>query len=339
MDSGDPENHSDMTEERYEMTSPELSHAPDALNSDNQETNQKLVDAFPQTSNILQSPTDTYQRSLYNEKYSSTGASASEFSFPTSNEKSGKDFSSRKHETSEHRFQQYPSVALTMTHCSTKTSSYKKKSMPLSASNSLSSSLELAFVPQEPSNNVESILAILHKAKLSLNQKANNSPYETSGRIILPSNPEPYKVESFQIPFGTPGLFRLPTDYQFETGTDAQPIFPYFPSENSPHRFFKSKSPFSQDIRQGVSPERSLGQPKLNKGPSTSKSMNNLDPYTNLILPSVEDSYPCVPDITLRLPPNEEGTSSTFPSSSERGLPSVMRLFSYDEHVRPSICR
>ncbi|GFQ02623.1 hypothetical protein PHJA_002406300 [Phtheirospermum japonicum] len=352
IDSGDPGNHSDVTEERYEMKSPELSRAAAKSNSKSQEAKQELVNACsnteppPQTSkSTMPSLSDSAdKRGSHDEKY--INACESEFSFPMSKQKSDKDFSRKQHEASEHRSQQILPTFQTTTHGSTKTSSYEEKTMPLFASNRISSPLELALMPQEPSNNLGPVLEALQRAKSSLNQKLNNLP--------VPTNAERNKVESFQIPFGTPGLFRLPTDYQFETGIEARPRFANSLPENTlggfhSKPFVKSESDFSghlfltapyrpltQEIRLGISPERSLSQPRSNEGPSSASiRTNNLDPYTN----PVRDSYPFLPDVTLRLPLNEEGTSRTFMGSSERELPSVMRFSSYDEHIRPNMYR
>ncbi|KAI3458877.1 hypothetical protein Pfo_015540 [Paulownia fortunei] len=368
QDSCDPGNHSDVTEERYEMKSPELSCAAGTLNSENREMKQEAVDASlseePQTSKSLPSLTDADKGSLQDEKCSS-GMIACESSFPLSKEKSDQEFSGEQHEASAHRCQQCQPMVFAMTPPSANISSSVGKSMPLHASPGSSSSLELAVVPRENSNNLRSVLEALQRAKLSLNQKLSSLPLVaegTSGSVIKPSNLETNKVDSFQIPVGSPGLFRLPTDNQFEAtaranpGTDAQPRFANFPPEIAPSRFFsehfvESRSafsgdlfltapsrPFTPEIRPGVPPPRSLSQPRLSEGPSSSNRMNHLDPYTNPVLPSVKDSYPFLPDVTLRLPLNEEGASRTFPSS-ERGLPPVMRMSLYNERVRPNMYR
>lgn len=371
QDSCDPGNHSDVTEERYETKSPELSRAADTLDSYNREMKQEPADARvseePQISKSLPSATDADKGSLEDEKYGSGiiagESSASEFSFPMS-EKSDQDFSRKQHEASAHGYQQsHPMVSTIAQTPANISSPYVGKSMPLSASPRSSSSLELAVVPRETSNSLGSVLEALQRAKLSLNQKLGNSPQiagGTSGNVIKPSNPETNKMDSFQIPFGTPGLFRLPTDNQFEATTRAnpgiaiQPSFANYPPEIAPGRFLsepflESRSaysgdpfftvpyrPFTPETRPGVPPQRSLSQPRLTEG--SPNRMNHLDPYANPVLPPVQDSYPFLPDVTLRLPLNEEGASRTSPSS-ERGLPPVMRLSSYDGRAGPNMYR
>ncbi|KAK6131857.1 hypothetical protein DH2020_034397 [Rehmannia glutinosa] len=336
-DSCDPGNHSDVTEERYEMKSPELSRAAGTSNSDNQETKQEQVDA------CFSEKPETSKRSLQNENIISCESSASEFSFPMSREKNNQEFLGIQHNASQYRSQQFPPMVQTTTQSSTKISPYEEKSTALSTPPKISLPLELAVVPQD---NLGSVLEALKRAKSSLNQKLNNSPPtagRASGSVFQPSNNETNKTDSFQIPVISPGLFRLPTDYQPE---NARPGFANFPPENSLGRFlsepFDSRSAFSSDLfltdpYRPFTPERPFSQPRLSEGPSSNR-MNRLDSYTNPVLPSVKDSYPFLPDVTLRVPLNEGGASRNFPSS-ERGLPPVMRLSSYDEHVRPDMYR
>lgn len=357
QDSGDPGNHSDVTEELYEMKPSELPFATQTLGS-NQETKQEPSDARfseePQISMSLPSPTDGNDRSLQEEKHSSSiiasESSAADFSFPISKEKSDQDFPLKQDESSSHRCHQCltnPSAQISSSHVG--------KNIPLFASPVSSSSLELAVVPRETSSNLASVLEALQRAKLSLNQKLNSN-------VFKPSNPETDKVDTFQFPINSPGLFRLPTDYQFEATaranlhTDARPSFANFPHEIAPSAFLSepfaasrsalsaelfntvpSRPPLTPEIRRGIlPPQRSISQPRLSEG----QHMDHLDPYMNHVLPSIKDHYPFLPDVALRLSLNEEGASRTF-SGSERGLPPVMRLSSSpnDERVRPNMHR
>ncbi|KAK6156306.1 hypothetical protein DH2020_010554 [Rehmannia glutinosa] len=304
-DSCDPGNHSDVTEERYEMKSPELSRAAGTSNSDNQETKQEQVDA------CFSEKPETSKRSLQNENIISCESSASEFSFPMSREKNNQEFLGIQHNASQYRSQQFPPMVQTTTQSSTKISPYEEKSTALSTPPKISLPLELAVVPQD---NLGSVLEALKRAKSSLNQKLNNSPPtagRASGSVFQPSNNETNKTDSFQIPF-----LSEPFDSRSAFSSDLFLTDPYRP----------------------FTPERPFSQPRLSEGPSSSNRMNRLDSYTNPVLPSVKDSYPFLPDVTLRVPLNEGGASRNFPSS-ERGLPPVMRLSSYDEHVRPDMYR
>ncbi|KAH6813576.1 hypothetical protein C2S51_022594 [Perilla frutescens var. frutescens] len=369
QDSCDPGNYSDVTEERYETKVRELSCAPGTLDSDDQELKQEPADAIgeePQTSKVSPSVADADKGILQGERCS-TGIVApesltSDFSFPKS-VKSPEDFSGRADEASRHRSQQYlPTVSL-IEHTPPKTSpSYAEQITPLSWA---SSSYELAVVPQDTLSSLGSVLEALQRAKLSLSQKLSSSPLAaegTSGNAVGPSNTETNKMDGIQVPFGTPGLFRLPTDYQFEAttrsnpGNDAQPSFGNFPHEFAADRFLaepfvEPRSGLSGDLFRTVpsrtlspemrpvfSPQRFLSQPRLGGGTPPSTAMSHLDHYSNHVLPPRQDSYPFLPDITLAIPPNEEAISRTA-QSSEKGLPPVMRLSLYDGRAGPSMYR
>lgn len=338
QDSLDPGNHSDITEERFETKSSELPCAPGATDSDNQETKQDSTNVRfgeePGTSRSTPSVTDAEKRSVQ--------ISASEFSFPISM-KSNQEFSRKHHEASTH----------TISHT------------PPNTSSGSPSSFELAVVPQETSNSLGSVLQALQQAKLSLHEKLGNSPQVEGGssiNAVNPSNTEMNYMGSYPIPSGTPGLFRLPTDYPLEATTRASPgngvqqSFANYPSEIAPGRFLsepfvESRSasygdpfhsipnrPFTPETSLGYSPQRPLflSQPRLSEAPSPpSNRMNYLDSYKNPARPQLMDSYPFLPDVTRRLSLNDESSSR----SSERGLPHVMRLSSYDGRAGPNTYR
>ncbi|KAL2227663.1 UNVERIFIED_CONTAM: hypothetical protein Sindi_2125000 [Sesamum indicum] len=351
QDSCDPGNHSDVTEERYEVKSPGPSFATGTLNSDNQEMKEEPADAHfsePQTSKSSSSLADAGKGSLQdgkcNSNISACESSALECSFPMSNESSDQGLSGKQHEASANI-----------------SSSHVGKNTPLHASSRSSSSSELPIVPQETSKNVASVLDALQLAKLSLNQKLTSfAPVArgASGNAIKPFNQEINNVHSFRVPVSSPGLFRLPTDYQYEANAranlgiggrstfanflpeiapgrllsepfvESQSLFPGDPFLTAPHR------PFTPEIRSEIPPQRSLSlsQHRLSQGPSS----YHLDHFTSPVLPPVKDTYPFLPDITLRVPLNEEGTSRAFPRPESR-LPPGTRLSSYDQHVRPNM--
>ncbi|KAL6542356.1 hypothetical protein OROMI_023958 [Orobanche minor] len=361
QDSCDPGNYSDVTEERYETKSPDLSCAAVILNTDNQEVKQQPPDACvteePQISKTPPSVADGENVTIVRPE-----SSASEFSFPKSEK------------LLEDRSPQYLPTVSTIEHTpEQKTPPYAGKRTPAS------SSLELAIVPQETSNSFGSVLEALQQAKLSLSQKLSSSPQVAEGRSR--NFLEPSYSDRFQMPFGTPGLFRLPTDYQCEattrvsSGIGANPSFANFPREfgadrpivyqyevttpgvgatpslgNFPHPFdadrfltepfVEPRSGLSGDLYRTVPsrsitpemrpvvppPERFLNQPRLGGDGLPSTSTTRLDPYSSSVRPSFQDSYPFLPDITLHIPSNEERASS-----SEKGLPPLMRLSSYDQ--------
>ncbi|KAL0322168.1 UNVERIFIED_CONTAM: hypothetical protein Scaly_2513200 [Sesamum calycinum] len=351
QDSCDPGNHSDVTEDRYEVKSPGPSFATGTMNSDNQEMKQQPADVHfsePQTSKSSSSLSDADKGSLQDGKCNSNTSaceySALEGSFPMSNENSDQGFSGKQHEASANI-----------------SSSHVGKNTPLHASSRSSSSSELPIVRQETSKNVASVLDALQLAKLSLNQKLTSSApvgRGASGNAIKPFNQETNNAHSLRVPVSSPGLFRLPTDYQYEAnaranlGIGGRSTFANCLPEIAPARllsepFVESRSllpgdpfltaphrPFTPEIRSEIPPQRSLSlsQHTLSQGPSSYR----LDHFTSPVVPPVKDSYPFLPDITLHVPLNEERTSRAFPSSESR-LPPGTRLSSYDEYARPNM--
>ncbi|KAG6414848.1 hypothetical protein SASPL_122222 [Salvia splendens] len=352
QDSCDPGIYSDVTEERYETKSPELPGAAATLDSDNQEVKQQAADASvsepPQNSKGSTPAADDEKGSLRDDKHS-TGiaapeSSASEFSFPKT-EKRLEDFSGRAaNEASRHRSRQYMSTEQVP----------EKTFQPFAGKSVLSgasSSFDLAVVPPETSTSLGSVLEALQRAKLSLNEKLSSSHQvaeRTSGSVIQPPNPYTNTMNGFQIPFATPGLFRLPTDYQFEPtagvnpGIGLQPIFANFTEQYVEPRSDVSRDLFhiapsrslTPEIRSTAAPpHRFLSQPRLGGGdPSPSTSTNHLDPHA----PRPQELYPFFPYSNNSS--NKEEISRTS-LNSEKGLPPFMRLSPYDGHPGPSMYR
>ncbi|KAG6436364.1 hypothetical protein SASPL_101261 [Salvia splendens] len=370
QDSCDPGNYSDMTEELYEAKSLEQSGAAGKLDSDNQEVKEQPANAhageLPQISKVSPPAADDNKGSLRDQKYSTSIAApeslASEFSFPKS-EKSLEDFAGRAaDEASRHRPQQYVPTVSQIEHALRNTSpSYAGKSTLLSRS---SSSLELAVVPQETSSSLGSVLEALQRAKLSLSEKLSSSPQVAegkSGNVVQPPNVYTNTMDGFQIPFGTSGPFRLPTDYEFDAtasvnpGIGVRPSLTNIPYEYAADRFLTvpyveprsavpgdlfhtaSSRSLTPEMRSAAAPpHRFLSQPWLQGGdPSPSTSTNHLNP----LVPPSQELYPFSPHISVpNIPSNEEEISRTL-LSSERGLPPFMRLSSYDGHAGPSMYR
>ncbi|XP_042068245.1 uncharacterized protein LOC121811452 isoform X2 [Salvia splendens] len=337
QDSCDPGIHSDVTEERYETKSLEPPGAAATLDSDDQEVKQQAAEP-PQNSKGSPPAADDEKGSLRDDKHNTSIAapesSASEFSFPKT-EKSLEDFSGRAaDEASRHRSRQYMSTE----QVPEKTSQpYAGKNVPLSGA---SSSFDLAVVPQETSTSLGSVLEALQRAKLSLNEKLSSSHQvaeRMSGRVIQPPNAYTNTMNGFQIPFATPGLFRLPTDYQFEPtarvnpGIGPQLIFanftePYVEPRSDVsrdlHRMYTAPSrSFTPEIRSTAAPpHRFLSQPRLGGGdPSPSTSTNHLDPR----VPPPQELYPFFPYTNISS--NKEEISRTS-LNSEKGLPPFIRL-------------
>ncbi|XP_051119848.1 uncharacterized protein LOC127243729 isoform X2 [Andrographis paniculata] len=338
QESYDPGNHSDVTEERYEMEAPIVSRAAETLSLVKQETNHESADArfiegpqMPMNSLIS---VDTDSGNLKEEK--SNGlieSSASEFSFPTTKDK-------QQPEASELRLQHHLPASIMAMHPSGDLSSQFHKAIP-----GISSSLDLAVIPKDTSNNLSSVLEALHLAKQSLNEKIHGvapMPAESS-RKTLP-------VDTFKVPIFPPGLFRLPSDAH--PGSSHANFLP----EIAPSRYLSeplggSRIPFSSgslfhtapnrssttEISTGSPPQRSLSQPRLGEGASSPFGrLNHLDPHMAAAHPAVADTYLYHrPDITYGLISNEGGPKS-FPSS-EAGLPPISPVSSYIDQFRPNM--
>lgn len=359
QESYDPGNHSDVTEERYEMEVPKLSQDPGTLDLDNEETNNMPTVAQireePPTSKNFPSPTDAdHDGNMQDEKCNS-----SEFSFPTTKEKNDHEFLVKQDEAFEVRQQQHLPYSVTTRHPSPNISLFKRRATP-SAVPGISSSLDVAVMPRDTSNNLGSVLEALQRAKLSLTQTIHHTPFtgESSSNGITYINPRTFTSDSFKVPIISPGLFRLPTDIQFEATTLANPgvgvqasvpnhlpeIAPgmYEPTVES--RIAFSSGPFhtapyrssTPDFRPGAPPHRSFSQPRLDEGTSSLSRLSHHDPYTSATHPTVADTYPYLPDITLGVPLKDEGTSRAF-SGSESGLPPLMRLSPYSDRFRPNM--
>ncbi|XP_073016448.1 uncharacterized protein [Primulina eburnea] len=302
-DSGDPGNRSDVTEERNDIKLPEVADAAGMLCPNNQET---LGIRFSEdhAPKCLPSLTDAKKEILQD----SSKSAELEVSILVSNE----------------------------------------KSTPLFISPSSTSSLNLTVVRQETSTNLGSVLEALQQAKSSLQEKLSSLSLVDGGT----SNTH----DTFKVPTGFHALLRLPNEDQYKANTIANhpdigvpSIFSSFPHEVSGGKFFTrpcvdprmalsnevfstAPSSTSTETSYRVPPQRSLSQPRPGIVPPSYNQTNHIGPYTNMVLPSVRNSYPFLPDFTLRLP-LKEGTMRTS-SSSETGLPPVTHLRSYNELYR-----
>ncbi|CAA2934929.1 Hypothetical predicted protein [Olea europaea subsp. europaea] len=363
--------HSDVTEEQNEIKAPELPYIAGATSSDHQGMKSQPVEAYfyeePQASkSLLPSITDANEGNLRCSGMISFESSATEFLHPISMGSSDQQFSGEHHDAPLHSSHQclpgctsiYPSAKIPLSQAGNNMPMYVSSGSPLCP--------DLAVTPRETFTDLGSVLEKLQQAKLSLKQNLNSSPLVpggTSGNIVKSSNPETNTLDKFKIPVAYPGLFRLPTDNEFEAinrsnrpGSGTQFGFTKISPEGAGERFssnhfVESRSAFVGDqflnvspssvteIRPGVSMQGSLSQSGLGgAGPSSSDRLNYRNPHMDIVLPSSSnDFYPFLPDFTLRLP-SSEGISRTFPSS-ELGVPPVTRFSSYDDRYRPNMYR
>ncbi|XP_075513494.1 uncharacterized protein LOC142548826 isoform X1 [Primulina tabacum] len=296
FDSGDPGNCSDVTEERNDIKLPEVADATGMLCPNNQET-VGICFSEDHAPKCLPSLTDAKKKILQD----SSKSPESEVSILVSNE----------------------------------------KSTPLFISPSSTSSLNLTIARQETSTSLGSVLEALQQAKSSLQEKLSSLSLVDGGT----SNTH----DTFKVPTGFHALLRLPNEDQYKATTIANhpdigvpSIFSSFPHEVSGGKFFNrpyvdprmalsnevfSTAPSSTftETSYRVPPQRSLSQPRPGIVPPSYNQTNHIGPYTNIVLPSVRNSYPFLPDFTPTM-----RTSS----SSETLLPPVTHLRSYNELYR-----
>ncbi|KAL8233228.1 hypothetical protein R6Q57_003006 [Mikania cordata] len=114
---------------------------------------------------------------------------------------------------------------------------------------------EPALVTEKNPDKLGSVLEALQKAKLSLKQNLDTFPLLENG----PSVPKHRGVEKFAVPFSSVGLFRLPTDYEYEGTTRANSLtydprlsLTNYPTNDSPGRQFTS-SPYRKSFSRSTS--------------------------------------------------------------------------------------
>ncbi|XP_073297562.1 uncharacterized protein [Primulina huaijiensis] len=273
-DSGDPGNHSDVTEERNDIKLPEVADATGMLCPNNQET---LGIRFSEdhAPKCLPSLTDAKKEILQD----SSKSPESEVSILVSNE----------------------------------------KSKPLFISPSSTSSLNLTVVRQETSTNLGSVLEALQQAKSSLQEKLSSLSLVDGGT----SNTH----DTFKVPTGFHAFPHEVSGGKFFTRPYVDPRMAL-----SNEIFSTAPSSTFTETSYRVPPQRSLSQPRPGIVPPSYNLTNHIGPYTNMVLPSVRNSYPFLPDFTLRLPLKEETMRTS--STSETGLPPVTHLRSYNELYR-----
>ncbi|KZV24236.1 hypothetical protein F511_01718 [Dorcoceras hygrometricum] len=322
QDSGDPGNRSDVTEERNVVKFPEVSDTTGTLCTKIQETRGSLFREDPQAPKCLSSLTDVKRGFLQDLSKSSE----SKLPILERNGVNDPEISGLHSDTSRHTCTQYTPMISDISSPSTKVSSYAEKSMPLFISPNSSSSCNLSVGPQETPTNLGSVLEALRQAKSSLQEKLNSSLLVDRGTLRT--------HEIFKIPTGSHALLRLPSEDQhrantigshpdiavlsnFSTVPDTRPyVDPRMALSNEV--FFTVPSSTFTDTRYRVASQRSLIQPRPGSVPPSYNQTNHIDPNTNLVLPSVKDSYPFLHDFTPQLPLKEGAVRA---SSSSKTVP------------------
>lgn len=355
-DSCDLGNHSDVTEERDDSREPAQSFHAKTLDSHKQEANLREAGAgFSNesvTPNGFQPPPQFDMGFLQDQKSSSNIAYkplVSEFalSMPKSSHE-------KVHSGTHHN------IPVNHSH-SGQVSSSNGSSLHNEA---LRSTNQFALMPHEPSNKLGSVLEELQKAKLSLRQNLNRSQLVESGYVkktIDPSVPLVRTGDRFEFPVGSAALFRLPTDFQFDSTTRGNflssgsqlSLTNYYPGPVT-DRFFPSpytesrSSTFSDqylstrtypymETRSGLPTRFPVFQTTLESGLTTSSGYSSPDPHLSSNLPSASKyaypAYSVYQDMTPRVP------SSVGLTSREVGLPSTAHFPFHDDQLRPNMYR
>lgn len=272
-----------MTEERDEMKAPPQMYSVGGTNYLNQGTEVEvanttfIADHKPKAPNSFLAAQQVDTRNLQGPNSSSMvphETQLSEFAFPMSNGTPCKNLSGDSHSG--------PASTSYIRSLANGSSGDPLGYVPLPYANNGESSenrKELALMPQNSSSNLDTVLEALQQAKLSLRDKLNNvAPpvVGSSGRGIEHFVPAARSRDGLEIPVGCPGIFRLPTDFQFERtkanylGSDPALSLSYQGSENTcnklmpnPYidarssvlvndRFWSSSGPSVMEIRSGI---------------------------------------------------------------------------------------
>ncbi|XP_015076660.1 uncharacterized protein LOC107020712 isoform X2 [Solanum pennellii] len=353
QDSYDPGNYSDVTEERDDVKAFEQPYSAEMINLQNHANKFQEVDT-PSTNGVTDNVPSTphigtsCRKDQNCSRIINSESPASEFALPESNgscpENDGP--------TPAYSHHQLPS-------------SNGSPIQPLenSISSSGGSSLQAgqALVSGDASDNIGSILGALEQAKFSISQQINVSPTAEGRSSIEHSIPTAKIEDRLDIPPGFPGLFRLPTDFQFEATTTAS--YQGFPSRFSSANHFHepgydqfSATPYMESPSNAITglpyttgfdylnPPSSFGHPFSSKStyptypfrPNTttivSQSQTSWSPLYESSLtkssPVVVPNLSSGEDVFLRsLPRNETGKPPSFPVSH------------YDSHLRPNMYR
>jgi hypothetical protein len=220
-----------------------------------------------------------------------------------------------------------------------------------------------ALVPHEPSHGLGSVLEALKQARVSLKQKMNQVPLiegASVGKAVEPSVPATNTGNLMEIPVGCAGLFRLPTDFLLEAGTQADFLGSgsgttnYYPNQgvavtagdrlgNGPYLETRSGiSTSDQYLPSRYSKTLSrvyTEKPQFDAYWDTIKSSSSR--YTNPTYPTYPahaayPSYRSYPEFQPQMPSNE-GFPQSF-SSRAVGVPPADNYF-YDDRIRPNMYR
>ncbi|KAM7526817.1 hypothetical protein LguiA_016719 [Lonicera macranthoides] len=181
---------------------------------------------------------------------------------------------------------------------------------------------ELVLVPHGTSDKLESVLEALQQAKLSLKQNLNGPPLLEGGstsKAIQSSVPAVRPGDRLEIPVecGLNGLFRVPTDFQFEATARSNLLGSGFRSSLANDKFLSR--PYTDSNSNTYNGDRFLAISSLPCSETRSVGATRtpvFDPGSDTGIPS-SGRYPYLePQLTTSLPP------SRFDPGLDPGLPS-----------------
>uniref|UniRef100_A0A5B6ZW33 Uncharacterized protein n=1 Tax=Davidia involucrata TaxID=16924 RepID=A0A5B6ZW33_DAVIN len=399
-DSCEPGNHSDVTEERDEIKAPAPPSPAGTISSQDQEAKSKMGDVcFTKESskshpNGFQPPPSVDMGCLQDKKYSShpsgfqpppnvdTGSlqdkkcssmlasesTASEFAFPIAKGNQIKECSEScsppPPHSSHHNLLSQGSLG------NQAASDISSSHAGSSSRNGEEKQRELMLMPHDTSDKLGSVLEALQKAKLSLNHKLNQLPLIEGGSVgkaIEASVPAIRVGDRVEVPVGCAGLFRVPSDFQFEAtranflGSGSRlsltnyypdtafaptagerfitsPFMESKPSVSTDNQFLNIPSSQYMESRSRVSTGKPFFEPRLDVGVPSSSGYISLDPNLDTgVLSSrrfANPTYPFYPDLMPRMP-YSGGLSRPF-STGETGMPPADRFSFYDDHTKPN---
>lgn len=365
-DSFDPGSHSDTTEERDEVK-PQAPYPAETVASNAQDAKSEVTASVNFSKELPKTKPNGVRPPLHmggtqNQNTSSSFAFepvAQEFALPrTKWNQNQESVESYRHQPSFGSHSQgSPGNQLAHSSSSDVGSSFQK------GETSVSRNDLYALVPHEPSGGLGSVLEALKQARVKLEQKINRVPLiegASVGKAVVPSVPTTNTGNLMEIPVGCAGLFRLPTDFLLEDGTQVGFLGSGSGTTNySPNKGIAvtagdrlGTSPYLE-TRSGIStPDRYLPsrytktlstvyteKPQFDSYLDTINSSSSR--YTNTTYPTYPThaaypSYRSYPELLPQMPSNE-GFPQSF-SSRAVGVPPANNYF-YDDHIRPNMYR
>ncbi|KAI4352606.1 hypothetical protein L6164_006842 [Bauhinia variegata] len=359
-DSCDPGNHSDITEERDDSkvqtpcsdrvvtsNSQEASEAQDVL------LPEEMSKAEP-IDNILNTQDNT--GGLHNQKsttVTTSGLLSQKNSYPVLDGKQNYESSENGNYQPSGRLHQGPHTHGSPQHNKPTSSPQNDAFDGLPQRDASSSKNDHSALVPHGQPELSGVLESLKQAKMSLQQEISRLPLVEggySGKAIKPSGSLSKREDRYEIPIGTSGLFRLPTDFSDELTARSNFLDP--PSGFGRNFYLDKGISRSSDYQFGTtysgtrsrfSPqEQSLARQYLESGSRFDTKKPTSDPLLDGGLPSSSiymypryPIYPSYQDLTPQMP-TSDGLSRPYPNSTGGvRVPPADNFSFYDDQARP----